>query len=79
MSEHLEPEPDAILQFPGVNPVVAGVEGYRWRVYQVCNPHPTYLKTYRMQRLDDPNQCLQVTQEVMDRCGRLLVSSEEAD
>ena len=78
MSEHLEPKVGAILQFIDGEDLPANVVGYRWRVFiEARRPPPLPQRTYKLRRVDNMLLCLQVTQAVMDRCGRLLMRGEE--
>src|SRR5690349_6249663 len=71
--EHLEPAVGAVLQFVEHKYLPQNVVGYRWRVYEVHWSDFLRMAAYRMWREDDQGQCLQLTQDWMDRCGRLLV------
>lgn len=76
MSEHLEPGPGDILQFHDGEDLPQHVAGYRWKC-RARYPDQHYRILYRLLRVDAPDHWLQITQELMDRCGRLLVSGEE--
>lgn len=79
--EHLEPELGAVLQFvnvPDSSGRFQGTEGYRWRLREKYpNPHRGNMTYYYLRRVDSDRYGLTIDQEIMDRCGRLLVRIEE--
>ena len=80
-SEHLEPEIGAILQFQGMPDHLKRTEGHRWRLKE-AHPHwMTGVLYYYLRRLNDSDDetatYLRADQDIMDRCGRLLMAGEE--
>lgn len=75
-TEHLEPGPGAIMQFSSDGGWEPGVVGYRWQV-QAKYPDTLDRPMYILNRVDMPDVWFQCTQDIMDRCGRLLMRGEE--
>ena len=75
--EHLEPEPGAMLMFQGMPDDLKQCEGYRWQLKDKY-PNWTGILFYYLRRVEDcPDDLatyLRADQEIMDRCGRLLIS-----
>lgn len=77
MSEHLEPGPGAIVQFRDDGGWQPGIVGYRWKT-QAKLPDAQGMPRYLLTRVDAPDEWFQVTQAMMDKCGRLLVHGPDA-
>ena len=73
-TEHLEPEPGAMLMFKGgTGSIMKAAEGLRYQLEGIRWPDDARIRMYDMTLVSDPRSHLSVCQEIMDRCGRLLV------